>query len=205
MNKNEIDLIYNFPNNAKIIKIFGNDFVKNNKDICKIIYNNRKYELTSKFNCECVKENLLKIKLEGINNSSDLRSMFEGCSQLSSLSNFSNWDTHYVLEMNYLFQDCKSLKLPDISNLITNNVIDMRCMFKGCSSLKSLPDISKWNTSNVGNMKCMFDGCSSLNSIPDISKWDITSALKWKDLGGGIKGMFDGCPYSLNIPEKFNS
>ena len=34
MNKNEIDLIYNIPNNKNKIKIFGKFFVKNNKDLC---------------------------------------------------------------------------------------------------------------------------------------------------------------------------
>ena len=82
----------------------------------------------------------------------------------------------------------------------------MDSMFEGCSLLKKLPDLSNWNTSNVLNMRYLFKGCSSLNSMPDISKWDITVASKLKSEEGrikGIEGMFDGCPDSLNIPEKF--
>ena len=56
-----------------------------------------------------------------------MRSMFLGCSLLSSL--------------------------PDISKWNTSNVTNMENMFKGCSSLSSLPDISKWNTSNVKNIR----------------------------------------------------
>ena len=208
MNKNEIDLVYNIPNNEKKIKIFGNEFVGINKDICKIIYKNKEYELTEYFNCQDEKENLLKIKLKGINNGIQLNNMFEGCSQLSPLSNFSNWDTTYAVFMNNLFLNCKCLKLPDVSNLNTSNVMSMESMFEGCSSLKSIPDISKWNTSKVFSMRNMFKGCSSLNSIPDISKWDITQALKCEDFDKnncGIKGMFFGCPNSLNIPIKFKN
>ena len=206
MNKNEIDLIYNIPNNEKEIKIFGSDFVKNNKEICKIIYNDKEYDLAEKFNCQDVKESILKIKLKGINNVNDLSCMFKECSQLSFLSNFSNWDTTYVYYMKNIFQNCKCLELPDISNWNTSNVIRMDSMFEGCSLLKKLPDLSNWNTCNVLNMRYLFKGCSSLNSMPDISKWDITVASKLKSEEGriqGIEGMFDGCSDSLNIPEKF--
>ena len=205
MNKNEIDLIYNIQNNEKEIKIFGKLFVENNKDLCKIIYNNKESDLTEKFDCKDIKDNILKIKLKGINNVIELDSMFEECSNLSNLSNFSNWNTSYVISMNKLFKDCKSLELPDISNWNTSNVINLCSMFEGCSSLKSLPDISKWYTSNVGDMRYMFKGCSSLKSLPDISKWDIKLSLQFKDIYGGIEGMFDGCSESLNIPEKFKN
>ena len=179
MNKNEIDLIYNIPNNEKEIEIFGYDFVSQNKDLCKIIYNNKEYDLTEKFDCKDIKDNILKIKLKGINNVSDLSSMFEGCSSLESLAEISNWNTNYVIDMKY--------------------------MFNGCSSLKTLPDISNWNTSNIPDMTGMFSGCSSLKSLPDISKWDISFALDCKPFVDGLKGMFDGCSESLNIPEKFKS
>ena len=38
MNKNEIDLVYNIQNNQDRVKIFGNQFVKNNKNLCNIIF-----------------------------------------------------------------------------------------------------------------------------------------------------------------------
>ena len=206
MNKNEIDLIYNIPNNQNEIKIFGNKFISNNKDLCKIIYENKEYNLTEYFDCKNIKNNLLKIKLQGINNIIDLTSMFEGCSELSYLSDFSNWDTTYVMIMFESFRDCKFEKLPDISKFNTNNVINMSNMFRGCSSLKSLPDISIWNTKNVVSMRSMFYGCSSLENLPDISKWDISKVLEFKDTEGeGTSDMFKRCSESLNIPEKFES
>ena len=44
--KNEINIIYNNINNEDKIKIFGKTFINNNKDKCKIIYNNQEYNLT---------------------------------------------------------------------------------------------------------------------------------------------------------------
>ena len=202
MNKNEIDLIYNIPNDNKDITIFGYEFVKRNKDLCNIIYQDEEYDLTDTFDCKNINSNQLKIKLKGINNVLYLDGMFSGCSQLSHLTDFSNWDTTYVISMSKLFEDCKFEKLPDISNFNTSNVLFMEKMFLGCSSLKSLPDISKFNTSNVIDMKKMFKSCESLISLPDISKWDITNVLKISGVKG-IEKMFKYCSQSLIIPKKF--
>ena len=201
MHKNEIDLVYNIPNNKNKVQIFGSNFIKNNKDLCKIIYENKEYDLTEYFDCKNTNDNLLKIKLKGINNVTILNSMFSFCSELSDLSDFSNWDTTFVLSMRELFEYCKFEKLPDISNLNTSNVLTFEYLFSSCSSLKSLPDISKWDTSNVTRMNCMFKYCSSLKSLPEISKWDITNAQK----NNGMQDMFYGCSDSLNIPDKFKN
>ena len=55
-----------------VIRIFGNKFIKRNKNKCKIIYNNKKYKLKEYFDeiynnyNQDIKE--IKIKLIGINN-----------------------------------------------------------------------------------------------------------------------------------------
>ena len=53
---NEIKIIYNNNDNKNEINIFGEEFVKNNKNLCKILYNNKEYELQNKFNSENKKE-----------------------------------------------------------------------------------------------------------------------------------------------------
>ena len=130
------------------IKLFGELFIKNNKNNCKIIIENKEQEIVEYLN---VNENdkILKIKLKEIK---------------------------IITNMSYMFSDCESLKsLPDISNWNTNNVTDMSRMFSGCSSLSSLPDISNWNTNNVINMSGIFSKCSSLSSLPNISKWNTNN------------------------------
>ena len=48
---------------------------------------------------------------------------------------------------------CSNLSiLSDISNWNTSNAKDMFYMFYGCSNLSNLPDISNWNTNNVNDM-----------------------------------------------------
>ena len=178
-NISEINIVYEI--NGEYIKIFGHEFVKNNKNICKMIIDNREYEMAEEFNAKNYNNNLLKIKLKGIDNVTDMSFMFSGCSSLISLPDISKWDTNYITNMRYIFHNCSSLSsLPDISKWNTNNVTDMRYIFNNCSSLSSLPDISKWNTYNVINMSDTFSYCTSLISLPDISKWKTNNVTNMK-------------------------
>ena len=158
----EINIIYNIKEENNI-RIFGSEFVKNNKNICKMIINNKEYEITEKYNIKNNNNNKLKIILKGIDNVTNMKGMFSGCSSLSSLPDISKWNTNNVIYMNSMFRDCSSLSsLPDISKWNTNNVIFMSDMFRNCSSISSLPDISKWNTNNVIYMSDIFRDCSNI-------------------------------------------
>ena len=190
----EIIMTYNFNSNDNIIRIFGNEFINNNKNNCKIEIDGKVYELFDKYNNKDNKDTL-KIKLIGYKNITNLSFMFCECSSLLSLPDISNWNTFLVTNMASMFYKCSSLlSLPDISKWNTSRVIDMNGMFYKCSSLTSLPDISRWNTSNVTNMVGMFLGCSSLSSLPDISKWNTS---KVKDM----QCMFYNCKSLSSLPD----
>ena len=150
MYNGEINIIYDIKKDVRYINIFGNNFVMNNKDKCKMIIDNKVTEITEKFFVNNnYNNNKLNIILKGVND---------------------------IINMSYMFYECKSLSsLPDISKWKTNNITNMSYMFGGCSSLSSLLNISNWNTNNVTNMNNMFDGCSSLLSLPDISKWNTNN------------------------------
>ena len=130
-------------------KIFGEIFVKNNKNICKILINNEEGELCSYLDYYqlYLNEGKLEIRLIGINNIIDGSYMFSGCVSLFSLPDISKWD------------------LTKVKNI--------RGMFFYCPSLTYIDDISKWNTSNIQDLCGVFDNCSSLKSLPDISQWNI--------------------------------
>ena len=150
----EIRIVYNInrknEENEENIRIFGHEFVENNKNKCKMIIDNKEYEITENYNITNYNNNKLEIKLKGIDNVTNMSYMFSRCSSLSSLPDISKWNTSNVTDMSGMFVGCSSLSsLPDISKLDTSNVTNMGYMFIGCSSLSSLPDISKLNTSNV--------------------------------------------------------
>ena len=149
--------IMHLAHNKGIIKLFGKEFVMNNKDKCYILYEGKKYKLTEYFHIKSNKKGIINIKLVVIENLTSLKNMFYNCSSLISIQGISNLNTNNVTDMSSLFYNCSSLiSLPDISNWNTSNVTDMSGLFYNCSSLKSLPDISNWNTSNVRNMSFYF-------------------------------------------------
>ena len=83
---NEINIIYNIKDKGEI-KLFGEEFVKNNKKNCYLLINNKKKELCEYYKLEEERENL-KIKLI---------------------------ENKIINNMSYTFSECKSLlSLPDI-------------------------------------------------------------------------------------------
>ena len=93
-----------------------------------------------------------------------LGGLFNGNKNLISIEFSPLFNTERINEMNFMFQNCKSLTSVDVSNLNTKNVAFMEYMFSGCSSLKTL-DVRNFNTENVEKMNSVFQGCSSLESI----------------------------------------
>ena len=228
---NQITIKYGINEKDNKIRIFGEKFVNNNKDKCKLTIYDNEYELCEYINKDIIpeKSDILEIKLTEtlqVTNLSDMFSycdtllpisdfsnwnttnvnnmsaMFSYCSLLTSLPNISNWNTENVNNMSQMFSFCKSLlNLPDISNWKTKNVRNMSWMFAHCEKLSSFPEISKWKTKNVNNMSYMFYCCHSLTSLPNISRWK-TKSINNKV---GMVGMFEGCKKSLQVPRKFQN
>ena len=178
-NNNDNIIIYNIKNNSDEIRIFGHIFVFNNKNNIKLEIDGKEYELMENYKINNNKNNILEIKIKGIENITNMEYMFHGCSSLSSLADLSKWNTTKITNMRNMFHGCSLLpSLSDISKWNTSNVTNMGNMFYRCSSLSSLPDISTWDTSNVTSMSCMFYFCKSLSGLPDISKWNTINFFR---------------------------
>ena len=193
---NEITIKYKVGEEDDL-RIFGDVFVKNNKNNCKIIYNNMIIELNPFFNIknEKFENKIIELKLRIIKEFTNMSFMFCECSSLLDLPDISKFNTSNVTDIRFIFYNCTSLEsLPDISKLNTSNIKIMECIFKDCSSLKSLPDISEWNTSNVTDITGIFNNCSSLKSLPDISKWD-TKNVKY------MYAIFKNCSSLKSLPD----
>ena len=101
--KEEISLKYEVK--EKKIQIFGENFVKNNKEKCIFVFNNKEYDIIQFFeipDCEINKN--IEIKLKVLINNIDISYFFSGCISLLSISdNFSNIDISNSTNMNSLF------------------------------------------------------------------------------------------------------
>ena len=98
---------YKITKNVDKIKIFGNEFVKKNKNKCTLKINFKEYDLEEEINIKNsnLKDNL-EITLLGIKNITDISHMFSGCSSLLSISDISNWKTTNSIDMNSIFNGC---------------------------------------------------------------------------------------------------
>ena len=133
---------------------------------------------------ECKKLTTIEgIEYLNTSNVSDMSSMFENCSGLTSLD-VSHFNTSKVTDMNYMFYNCNKLTSLDVSSFNTSKVTDMNNMFYFCNNLTSL-DVSHFNTSKVTSMFNMFEYCSSLTSL-DLSSFNTANVTD-------MDYMFFGC------------
>ena len=197
-NNNQITIKYKKPTNKNKIRIFGKDFVGNNKNKCKIQYYDGCHTLREYIELKNDEGNIIEIKLNGINDITDLSYMFADCDMLISLSDISKWNVEKVTDMSYMFYNCESLEsLPDISKWNVDKVTNMSHMFSNCESLQNLPDIYFWNTINVTNMSDIFSNCKLLRSLPDISNWDISKVTN-------LSYMLFNCESLKSLPDISN-
>ena len=115
-NKDEITLIYQINNDDKRIKLFDSEFIENNKNLCKIAYNNEEIELKEYIEVD-PKDEKLMIKLKGINRITNASKMFYECPNLESIPDIIKWDLSKVTEKNDMFKGCnESLIIPNLLN-----------------------------------------------------------------------------------------
>ena len=118
-------------------------------------------------------------------NVTNMQSMFKGCSSLTSLAiNVSNFTTSKVTNMSSMFDGCSSLTSLSLYRFTTSNVTSMWRMFAGCHKLTSIT-LSNFDTSKVTDMSMMFESCSSLTSL-DLSNFDTSKVTDMSE-------MFSNC------------
>ena len=180
--------------------IFGENFVKRNKNKFKIVYNNKEYALKEFF--EEIDKNYkpgteIKFKLRIFNNILNLSEMFFNCYGLLAMKDDAKVNEEQVkAKSKYCLsiskkEEKKPFKIidinrmfyiPDISDWNMENVTNLFGLFYECESLISIPDISKWNMKKVTNINYIFYGCNKLSSIPDITNWNVENIFYYFEL-----------------------
>jgi len=204
--KNEINLKY-ITEEEKEENIFGNDFVKNNKNNIELEINGEKSKLVEKYKlikginnikiiiknkltnleymfrwCESLKDiNELKyLDTKDINN---FESMFHGCSLLSDITALQNWNVSNGKNFEYMFHDCSLLSdITALQNWNVSNGNNFRYMFSFCSSLSDIKPLENWNVSNGNNFEYMFDECVSLSDIKPLENWNVSNKKFFEDM-----------------------
>ena len=184
-------------------KIFGANFVKENKNECQIIYNAKEYKLTE--NLEDIDNNyeynkLITIKLIINIYIKNLSRMLYDCKSLLSITFISKSD---IININESFSDYNSNNSSEKA-IDSNRSANSKSFYNDNSepsaiSLKSNNYISINDSlnkeyillsnkifCNITNMDSMLYGCSSLISLPDLSKFDTKNVIN-------MNSMFSKC------------
>jgi surface protein len=214
------EIVYKAIFHEKKLRIFGENFVKKNKDKCKIIYKDREYQLKEYlFLWEIDHEDInneIKIIIKGINKFSDMADMFYHCSNLLKISEKRNDNNP---QLNFESED-KSSENNNQPNILDgqqiNSNIDKNSMFNELNKItSSLSSISKDNNSdpistsnissirdsllspiiiNITEMTRMFSGCNSLISLPNLKNWNVSNVTNMNDI-------FYGCASLVSLPD----
>ncbi len=134
---------------------------------------------------------IVNIKYLNLSESTDLTSLFEGCSSLESID-MSQCNLSKVRNLDKLFKNCSSLITVNLNKVNTERVTSMSQMFYGCTNLTNI-NLNDFNTSVVRDMSYMFMNCSKLMNI-NFSSFNT----KWVS---NMNRMFAGCNSleSLNL------
>ena len=181
-------------NNRNII-LFGEEFIKNNKNKCNIIIGEKEYETVSEISVEKFKKftfneevEILKVKLEG-NEIDNMSKMFFDCKNLIEID-LSSFNTKNVTNMTWMFAGCKKINKIDLSMFNTQKVTNMAYMFATCENLIEI-NLSSFNTQNVTNMSSMFVRCKNLIKV-DLSSFNTQNVTN-------MDGMFVSCRNLIKV------
>lgn len=87
---------------------------------------------------------------------------FYDCSKLVDITGFENLNMSNVSEMSSMFNGCTSLTTLDLSSLNTTLVTKMGGIFNDCTKLKTVYVSDQWNTENVTVSGNMFYNCTAI-------------------------------------------
>jgi len=147
--KNEINLKY-ITEEENYENIFGEKFVKNNKNNIELEINGEKNKLKVKYKL-----------VKGINN---IKMIIK----------------NKITNLEYMFYKCYSLKdIQELKYLDTKDINNFSLMFEGCLSLSDIKPLRNWNVSNGYNFSLMFEGCSSLLDIKPLQNWNVSNSINF--------------------------
>ena len=103
----------------------------------------------------------------------DMNFMFSQCKKLKKIIGIENLDVSKLEYANYMFYGGENLVELDLTNWNPKLLQKTRYMFYGCLNLKIIKNIENWQLPNIKEVKYMFSGCTKLDI--DLSNWDLTN------------------------------
>ena len=204
------DFVYLVNDIQSEINIFGETFVKKNKDKCYLIYNTKSYKLSTKFTFLNKGENVITLVIE--EDDLRLRGMFcffdvsgkkdeDFCFNISEDEDEENFlidasclehlDVSLCTDLSFMFYNCKKVKNFDfLKEWDVSKVTKFSNMFTFCN-FSNVSFLSKWNMKNAEDLEHMFWGCENLNDLTGFKNWKLDNAKLFCRMFGNCKNLTD--------------
>ena len=222
----KLEILIAYSPKKEKVRMFGEKFVENNRNKCKIEYENREFELTEFF--DDIKnyyrrEEIIKIKLKVKGNITNLSHMFDDCKSLVDFPNKVNEVPHN----NYNILDDNNTHNNNLYNGLNNMTDDLEYLTTNLVSFKpynpfEYKPFSKLVNRKVTDISFMFYNCESLKLLPEeMAGWDTSNITdmsnfvngclsieelpnisKWKTKNvANISFMFSKCEKLKELPD----
>ena len=195
-------MIYKKEKNKDNIRIFGETFVKNNRNKVKLIIKNRKSHLKDILSVININEDIIKIKMILNRYTCDFSCIFKDCKSLKYITKFlidSSID-NFIFKENDNTTECSEeiIKSDDDSSSSSISEISQSegDNSESSKSVLLLMDkiVKNFFIKNHIIIKEMFNNCKSLLSLPDISNWNTDKAID-------MSKMFYNCESLQSLPD----
>lgn len=110
----------------------------------------------------------------------DMSSMFDGCTALTSIGDTDDWQTGNVTDMSRMFASCTALTKVGTKGWDVRRVTNMNSMFISCSNLATV-DVSAWKTNSLTIARYLFSGCKALTTL-DVADWSMAKVTDFENM-----------------------
>jgi len=167
------DLSYMFYNNAKNttdLSAVNNWDVSNVENFSYMFYQYRYGDRTTYYN-----NTDLCLNNWDVSNAVNMSHMFENVWILKSIDTSSFINTSGLVDISYMFNNCKYLKELNLSSLNTSSLTNMAYLFKNCINLSKTGNLNNWQVSLVNDMSYSFYGTwvLDLTDCGDLNSWIV--------------------------------
>ena len=120
-----------------------------------------------------------------ISNVRKLTNMFGGCSALEDITPLKKWDTSHVTDFTSMFWNTGIKNTDGLQNFKFTSAYSLSKFFDSCNALVDLEGISGWDLKPISDITYMFNRCLSLKNLKPLKNWDVSNVYNMDYAFGG--------------------
>ena len=172
-------------------RLFGEDFVKKNRNNIEVLINGTKNVLVEKFT---LKKGYNTVGILIINSLTSIDNMFNGCKSLANIYDLQYLDTKNITDFSFMFYSCSLTDISPLRNWNVSNGKNFQSMFAGCSMLSDIKPLENWKVDKGSNFSAMFYYCISLSDLKPLQNWNVSNNVNFSGMFSKCKSITDISP-----------